>query len=721
MHNVCRALPVSAVILASLIVSTAGCSSDDPDPVGQPLVDAGDGGAVDVRETGPGPGEGGTSDAPVGKERRIVVLYTSDEHSALLASAPEQDDFPAATSAGTGVLKGGVTRRATVLKKEREAAKTAGKSTLTVSAGDNNMGTLMHLAFRTSAPDWRAMFDMGYDATTLGNHEFDFGLGGLVDALSAGKTANALPPIVSSNIHFSDTDPADDKLAAHYSTDPNSSAAIKQYRIVSLSDGVRVGIVGFIGADAESVAPLRKPVMFSELGLSADDATQRDKVLPKLYAELQPLVDKLRSTEKVDLVVALSHAGLSPEVPEKSEDNLIAANVSGLDLIISGHSHLMDPKPVIVRNTKSGKDTIILNGGASGLFVGKIELVIPGDSKSPITFDAATQGAIPIDDKIIPDETMAKGMGSLIEDAEQAGAAQGKPSFLESLLTTAKGSPVTNDKTKSGDLYFYPITKLPYDMPEASMVSFLSADAQLEYLNDLIKDPQSPTEMAVQNAGVVRRLLYKGKTGILTAADLFNVIPLGSSPLDGSAGNPLVRVKVPVGVLRAMFEFTTAFGKTYESYGFYPAGATVEYDCTRAPISGKFDVVDVTKGRVMKILLDKNPKDNVEKYDEVLWDRANQPQDPNPLGGRSIVVAMSAYLAYAIADQSMPLTTLDDKPLNAASIAASIVKRQDGSEVKELEAFFHHLARLPGGQVSDAYQSSSPNATVRYKAVSSCP
>src|SRR4051812_22457059 len=141
--------------------------------------------------------------------RKLVILHTNDEHSHLLGSGPEADDFAqtyggAAPSAGTGAIKGGASRRAAVLQAERDAAKAAGADTLTVSAGDNMMGTLMQIAAPFASPDYRTMKILEYDVTTLGNHEFDFGPQGLAAIIQAGKaSAEGIPAIVASNIHFS--------------------------------------------------------------------------------------------------------------------------------------------------------------------------------------------------------------------------------------------------------------------------------------------------------------------------------------------------------------------------------------------------------------------------------------------------------------------------------------------------------------------------------------
>src|SRR4051812_37308059 len=80
-------------------------------------------------------------------DRKLVVLFTSDEHSHLFSFSPELDDYPASTTAGSGALVGGVARRATLIASERAAAKTAGKDSVLVSAGDNQMGALPHVAF----------------------------------------------------------------------------------------------------------------------------------------------------------------------------------------------------------------------------------------------------------------------------------------------------------------------------------------------------------------------------------------------------------------------------------------------------------------------------------------------------------------------------------------------------------------------------------------------
>src|SRR5690348_16370980 len=79
---------------------------------------------------------------PATNDRQVTVLFTSDEHSHLFSFSPELDDFPTMTTARSGALHGGVARRAPVFARERAAATAAGRPSVTLSAGDNQMGTL---------------------------------------------------------------------------------------------------------------------------------------------------------------------------------------------------------------------------------------------------------------------------------------------------------------------------------------------------------------------------------------------------------------------------------------------------------------------------------------------------------------------------------------------------------------------------------------------------
>src|SRR5574341_223794 len=98
------------------------------------------------------------------------ILATTDEHSHLLAAAPEKDEWPlpSSTTVRDGALKGGIARRATVLERERAD----GVPTVLLSNGDYSQGTLSAVAYTVANFDAMLMKKLGYDAVALGNHEF---------------------------------------------------------------------------------------------------------------------------------------------------------------------------------------------------------------------------------------------------------------------------------------------------------------------------------------------------------------------------------------------------------------------------------------------------------------------------------------------------------------------------------------------------------------------
>lgn len=648
-------------------------------------------------------------------DRRLVVLFTSDEHSHLLAFAPEHDDHPVATTAGSGDLVGGVARRATLIAQERSAAAASGKASILVSAGDNHMGALPQIAFESASLDYGVMKALGYDVTTLGNHEFDFGPAALARSITAAQARGGLPAVVASNVHFSDASPDDDDLAAHYSEDASDDAAIHPYRVVTTAGGLKVGFVGYVGVNASSVEPNKAPVQFSALGLPASLEGDAALVLPQLYADLQPRVDALREIEKVDVVIALAHAGLdtsSPEATAQSEDYLVAQNVSGIDLVISGHRHNPDPQPVEVENTISGKTTLVLNAGAFGEHLGRVELVVHGDG-SAVTWEPSSQTLLPVDDRIVPRAEDAALIDPLIAAVEQTH--DGDASYLEELLSRVTGAPVHDDPAVAGDLYFHPLARTDFDVDDVDLVLALSADAMLAAADTWGASTGEPTAMALESGGLIGATsLLGGQAGTITAADAFGIVPFGTSPDDGSIGYPLVRAYVYELELRGIFEATLAAGGTDMDYRFSQAGVKVEYDASRPPALSLDDLIDPDKGQVMRILLDGNHADGFEQCETVIYDRAAAVSTPLAL----YPVVTSSYIAQFASALGVGLKAKDESPL---AIEDAILRRPDGSEIKQVEAFLGYLRASPGGKLPPQYDPRSVAATRRLRCTAGCP
>jgi 5'-nucleotidase len=555
-----------------------------------------------------------------GASRTLVLLHTNDEHSHILGGSPELDDFPTPQSAGTGAIKGGMSRRATIFSAERDRARGLGAAVLTVSAGDNMMGTLAQVAATQASPDFRLMRILGYDITTLGNHEFDFGPAALAQSIQvAVASPEGMVPTVASNIRFSATDPADDSLAALYdSGGADATKPIHKWLVLTASNGLKVGFAGVVGVDAAFKAPTKAPVTFSVAACCGEN--NAPATLSQIFDDLQPTIDLLRRDQKVDVVVLLSHAGVNEQVPEAGEDYQIAKNVSGIDVIVSGHTHSLFPAKTVT-NDRTGKPVLIQQAGAFGQWVGRIQLSVAGDGT--IAFDGSQQALLAVDDTTLPgnptvDAFMA-GVVSSMESTKVVTLPGGTQlSFLEYTLTQIDGgnflAPVKDNASVAGDLYFRKLGTTSFDVPynalhKESQAQILAADAEL-WAAEQALGPNT-AEVAVYAQGAVRADIKKGKTGAISFADLYSVVPLGGSPgsatRPASPGYPLCRFVVSLAEIKGALDLVAANlaqqSVSNNDYFLVTAGMRFTYDLSRKPFDPSANALDPRNGRVVKIEL----------------------------------------------------------------------------------------------------------------------
>ena len=162
-----------------------------------------------------------------------TILFTHDTHDHFLPMPDEE-----------GGEYGGYTRLATLIQQEPAAHPDA----LVLDAGDFSMGSFFQTIYATEAPELRALGAMGYDATTLGNHEFDYRARGLAEMLNAAvDSGDPVPPIVQANYKPPEEDA--DTWAAW------DRYGIGDYLILERG-GVRYGIFGLMGEEADSNAPM---------------------------------------------------------------------------------------------------------------------------------------------------------------------------------------------------------------------------------------------------------------------------------------------------------------------------------------------------------------------------------------------------------------------------------------------------------------------------------
>ncbi len=252
--------------------------------------------------------------------KKLTILHTNDVHSRI-------EPFPMDGSRNQGL--GGVARRAALIKKIRSEE----SNILLLDAGDIFQGT-PYFNLYGGELEIKLMSDMGYDAATMGNHDFDNGLEGFYKQLP-----HASFPILVSNYDFSDT-------IMHASTQP--------YKVFK-KQGLKIGVFG-IGIELKGL-----------VGDKNYGATiYQDPIL-----KANEVASILKNEHKCDLVICLSHLGYKYQ-EEKVSDQTLAQNNDYIDLIIGGHTHTFMDQPQDVKN-RAGNITTINQVGFAGINLGRID------------------------------------------------------------------------------------------------------------------------------------------------------------------------------------------------------------------------------------------------------------------------------------------------------------------------------------------------------------
>ena len=251
--------------------------------------------------------------------KELLILHTNDMHSRI---EPFPDYFPDSVLAG----KAGMVRRATFIGRERERH----KDLLLFDSGDFSQGSPYYNLFKGEV-EVKLMNEMGYDAVTVGNHEFDFGLDNMARLFKMAEF-----PVVCANYAVEGT---------------VLEGLVKEYTVIE-RDGVRIGVFG-LGA------PLEGLVAHANYG----NVRFEDPV-----SEGQRIADLLRKEEHCDLVVCLSHLGW--ESGPYSDVELIR-NTRNIDIVLGGHSHSYFDGPKFYKNL-DGLEVPVQQMGKHAAFVGKM-------------------------------------------------------------------------------------------------------------------------------------------------------------------------------------------------------------------------------------------------------------------------------------------------------------------------------------------------------------
>jgi 5'-nucleotidase / UDP-sugar diphosphatase len=276
--------------------------------------------------------------ARAGTGFRLHVLHINDMHSRL-EEISGSDATCSPTGAAEGSCFGGAARLAQAIRDRRSELDGAGTPVLTLDAGDQSQGTLFYTTYRGKA-EVEIMNMIGFDAMTLGNHEFNHGPQALAEMLE-----DAEFPIVAGNVNVPDGHPL---------------APMVQDHLILEAGGERIGVLGITTPDTVFLS-------------SPEPVTFDDEI-----AHLNEAVARLRD-DGVNRIILLSHVGFR-------RDQEIAAQVEGLSLIIGGHSHTLlsntvegTPSYATMVEAPDGRPVPIVQAYAFSRYLGDLALEFDED------------------------------------------------------------------------------------------------------------------------------------------------------------------------------------------------------------------------------------------------------------------------------------------------------------------------------------------------------
>ena len=451
-------------------------------------------------------------------EPKVTIMFTHDLHSHLL---PANDEM--------GESYGGYAR----LKTAIDAVKAQDPNAILVDGGDFSMGSLFQTIYATDASELRLMGALGYDVTTFGNHEYDYRATGLTSMLHAAlDSGEKLPQIVQANYlpPVEGEEGYDETAKAAW--DALNRYGVKPYTVVERG-GVNFAMFGILGKDSDSCAPMS--------GMILQDPIETAKAV---VAQIETEVPEPR------VVVALSHSGLWPD-PEKSEDELLAAGVDGIDLIVSGHTHSTLDAPLHVNGT------YIVSCGEYSKNLGVVQLVLGEDGVELYDYNL-----IPIDDTVREDASVQKTVADFKLQVEK--------NYLSKFDDWGYDTVLAYNPYQFG-------SQDSMNEHKESALGNLIADSYVYAVKQAEGDAYETVDFAVTAKGVIRESLAMGD---VTVEGAFNVESLGIGP-DEVAGYPLLSVYLTGKDLKNAFEVDASVVPLSSSAQLFFSGATFTFNPNR--------------------------------------------------------------------------------------------------------------------------------------------
>ena len=465
------------------------------------------------------------------KEAKSVdVMFLHDTHSHLNEFATVED--------GESQVLGGFAKIKTLINEQ----KAENPDTLLLDAGDFSMGTLIQVVFEEEASEIRMLGELGFDVTTLGNHEFDYKAKGLANMMNnAVASGDALPAMVVCNVDWESMQAKGMTDDQQLLWDAFENFGVEDYIVVEKND-VTIAITGVFGEDCLDCVP-NCPLEF------------RDPV-----EAVKETVAEIKANEEVDMIVCVSHSGTWDD-EDKSEDEILAKSVPELDLIISGHTHTKLPEPIV------HGDTYIVSAAEYGKYLGNLTMTQKADGRW--TMDSYE--LITVDTTIEPDAATQEKIDSMMDMVDSK--------YLEQFGFTKDQVLATNE------VEFADSSDTSRLHTEINLGSIM-ADSYTYAVEKFDTVDTNPVDVTVVPSGVIRDTFALGD---ITTANVYNTFSLGIGA-DGIPGYPLISVYLTGAELKTAAEIDASVSDLMTTARLYTDGLCWTYNPNRMILNKTTDV-----------------------------------------------------------------------------------------------------------------------------------
>ena len=452
------------------------------------------------------------------ESKHLDVLFTHDTHSHLNSYSTIVD--------GKQEEVGGFARLKTLIDEQ----KAKNPDTLLLDGGDFSMGTLIQTVYDTEAAELRMLGYLGYDVTTLGNHEFDYRSKGLADMLNVAKNSGEnVPDLVVCNVDWDAMEKAGLNEGQKQIKSAFENFGVKDYVVLQKGD-VKIAVFGVFGEDALECAPTCE-LKFKDPVESAKET-----------------VEEIKKNEDVDMIACVSHSGTS-ENEDKSEDENIAKSVPDIDLIISGHTHTQLDQPI------QHGDTYIVSCGEYGRNLGTISMTQKEDGR----WNMDEYKLIPVTDKISADQATQERIDTLMATVDT--------NYLSNFGYTK------DEVLAENDIEFSSVDDL-YTKHEELNLGDIMSDAYVYAVENSDYYDNDPVDVAVVPSGTVRDTYTKGD---ITVEQVYNSFSLGIGK-DGLAGYPLISAYLTGKELKLVAEIDASVSDFMTIARLYCSGLNFTYN-----------------------------------------------------------------------------------------------------------------------------------------------